>query len=108
MLDITYCNAERCNYEKCPRHISRVSQVAFVSTANCKGDAELCPMMDLWKHFCGMPVDNEGCITEAWNGFAVGTHRQDILDWFSTTFQIDWWKETYLQSSDVLRKHEEE
>ena len=42
---------------------------------------------DLWMDFGDIPM-NPGteCIEEEWNGFATGTHREEIWLWFEETY----------------------
>lgn len=44
---------------------------------------------DLWMEFgdTSMNPDTE-CIEEEWNGFPIGTHREEIWDWFEETYSI--------------------
>lgn len=34
----------------------------------------------LWDGFCETPVEFDGCITEEWNTFPIGTSRANIVD----------------------------
>ena len=44
---------------------------------------------DLWNEFGDVPMNPETeCIEEEWNGFPVGTFREDIWHWFEETFNI--------------------
>ena len=43
----------------------------------------------LWEDFGDIPMDPETeCLEEAWHGFAVGTHREEIWHWFEETFHV--------------------
>lgn len=43
----------------------------------------------LWLEFGDIPMNPATeCLEEAWHGFAVGTHREDIWHWFEETFDI--------------------
>lgn len=42
----------------------------------------------LWEEFGDVPIDNNDCITEDWNGFEAGTDRFDIWHWFEEEFGI--------------------
>ena len=43
----------------------------------------------LWAEFGDVSMDPETeCIDTNWNGFAVGTHREEIWHWFEETFNI--------------------
>lgn len=44
---------------------------------------------DLWVEFgdVSMNPDTE-CIEEKWNGFPVGTHREEVWHWFEETYGI--------------------
>lgn len=43
----------------------------------------------LWDGFCDTSVEYDGCITEEWNTFPIGTARANIIDWFCKTFEVD-------------------
>ena len=44
---------------------------------------------NLWSEFGSVPInpDTEE-IEEVWNGFPIGTHREEIWQWFEETFNI--------------------
>lgn len=44
---------------------------------------------DLWLEFGDVPMspDTE-CIEEEWNGFSIGTYREEIWKWFEETYGI--------------------
>ena len=43
----------------------------------------------LWKEFGDVPMNPDTeCIEEEWNNFPIGTHREEIWDWFEETFNI--------------------
>ena len=64
---------------------------------NLCGKAKLCEtscrymrnVARLWDGFCDTPVEYDGCITEEWNTFPIGTARANIIDWFCKTFEVD-------------------
>lgn len=44
---------------------------------------------ELWECFGNVPMNPETEeIEEEWNGFSVGTHREEIWHWFEETFDI--------------------
>lgn len=44
---------------------------------------------DLWLDFGNVPMNpNTECIEEEWNGFAAGTHREEVWSWFEETYGV--------------------
>lgn len=44
---------------------------------------------DFWLDFGNVPMNpNTECIEEYWNGFAAGTHREEIWEWFEETYGV--------------------
>lgn len=44
---------------------------------------------DLWMDFDDVPMNPDTeCIEEEWNGFPVGTHREEVWHWFEETYGI--------------------
>lgn len=44
---------------------------------------------DLWLEFGDIPMNPDTeCIEEKWNGFAAGTHKEEIWIWFEETYGI--------------------
>lgn len=44
---------------------------------------------NLWLEFGDVPMNPETeCIEEEWNGFAAGTHREEICEWFEETYGV--------------------
>lgn len=44
---------------------------------------------NLWLEFGDIPMDPcTECIDEEWNGFAAGTHREEIWEWFEDVYGI--------------------
>lgn len=44
---------------------------------------------DLWLEFGDLPMNPETeCIEVEWNGFSVGTHREEVWHWFEETFNV--------------------
>lgn len=44
---------------------------------------------ELWAEFGDVPMNPETeCIECDWNGFPVGTHKEDIWYWFEETFNV--------------------
>lgn len=47
------------------------------------------PVQELWKEFGEIPMNPETEeIESGWNGFPVGTHREEIWHWFEETFDV--------------------
>lgn len=43
----------------------------------------------LWEEFGDVPMNPETeCIEESWNGFPVGTNREEIWHWFEETLSV--------------------
>ena len=43
----------------------------------------------LWCEFGDIPMNPETeCIESEWNGFPVGTHREEIWHWFEEAFDV--------------------
>lgn len=43
----------------------------------------------LWTEFGDVLMDPETeCIEKEWNGFPIGTHREEIWYWFEETFNV--------------------
>jgi len=43
----------------------------------------------LWHEFGDVPMNlDTECIEEEWHGFPVGTHREDIWEWFENTLGV--------------------
>ena len=42
----------------------------------------------LWEEFGNIPITNEEKITQTWNQFPKGTHRENIWHWFEETFNL--------------------
>ena len=55
----------------------------------CVGCKYIRNIARLWDGFCDTPVEYDGCITEEWNTFPIGTPRASIVDWFYKTFEVD-------------------
>lgn len=44
---------------------------------------------NLWLEFGDVPMNPETeCIDEEWNGFATGTHREEVWSWFEETYGV--------------------
>lgn len=44
---------------------------------------------ELWQRFGDIPMNTQTEeIEEKWNGFSVGTHREEIWHWFEETFGV--------------------
>ncbi len=53
-------------------------------------------VLDLWNEFGDVPMNPDTeCIEEDWNGFAAGTHREEIWHWFEETFNISIYRLLY-------------
>lgn len=42
----------------------------------------------LWESLGNVPIDEDECIDEDWNGFSKGTHREDIWHFFEDTYNV--------------------
>lgn len=42
----------------------------------------------LWDTLSDIPIDENECIEQTWNGFPAGTFREEIWIWFEDTFHI--------------------
>jgi hypothetical protein len=42
----------------------------------------------LWESLGDVPIDEDECIEQSWNGFEKGTHREEVWHWFEDTFNI--------------------
>ena len=52
-------------------------------------DHSLSTVRKLWAEFGDVPMNPETeCIEVPWCGFLVGTHREDIWDWFEDMFNV--------------------
>ena len=61
---------------------------------------------DLWLDFGNVPMNpNTECIEEEWNGFAAGTHREKIWEWFEETYGVSVAKDLMgLQEEMIMAK----
>ncbi len=59
----------------------------FCNTKSCLMD--LGTVNDLWNEFGDIPMNPETeKLEENWNGFGIGTYREEIWRWFEETFHI--------------------